>query len=209
MPSFHVGTTRILYFHIPKAGGTSTETWLADLGDMDLYQKFRSPGMVCVPQHYHGAMIAERFAPDHFDYSFTITRNPYARILSEYNYRITRPKLRYRLLPKPGFAGWLRRAFRAYQSDPFIYSNHIRPQHEFRLPDTEVFRIEDGFAPLRARLSEVTGVALPDQVPHKNVSSKRVSRLTERTARRIHEFYAEDFRLFDYDPDSWREIGRT
>ena len=209
MPSFQIGTTRILYFHIPKAGGTSTEAWLSSHGEMDLYRKFRLPEMPCVPQHFHGSMIAEQFGPDHFDYSFTITRNPYARVLSEYNYRITRPMLRYKLLPKPGFGRWLRRTFRVFKRDPFIYSNHIRPQHEFRLPDTEVFRIEDGFAPLRARLSEVTGVELSDQVLHKNISAKRVTRLTERAAEMIHDFYAEDFRLFDYDPDSWREIGRT
>lgn len=207
MPAYRIANQTILYFHIPKAGGTSIEKWLAELTQPSLYQSRRSADMPCVPQHFHGALIEHLFGSEFFDYSFCVTRNPYARLLSEYNYRVTIPRLKNKLLPRPSLHRWLRRALSRYASDQFVFSNHIRPQHEFMLERTEYFRLEDGLHPLRDRLMDVTGQELPDTFPRKNVSRKIATELSEQDAAVIRKFYQRDFEIFGYDPDSWRGIS--
>jgi hypothetical protein len=171
-----------------------------------LYLKSRTPEFPCVPQHFHAEILNKLFPPGFFDYSFCVVRNPYRRTLSEYNYRVTRPKLRNRVLPRPSFERWLRRSFREYSRNPYLYSNHIRPQSDFPIEGTEVFRLEDGLEPLRARLEEVAGFCLADDVPRANSSQKIVTGLSENAARLIRDFYARDFELFGYDPGSWPEL---
>ncbi|QBY01802.1 hypothetical protein E2K80_14610 [Rhodophyticola sp. CCM32] len=206
MPAFRFDGKLILFLHIPKAGGTSIEAWLSEQAPESLYQKHRPKVFPCVPQHFHGALIDTLFAPGFFDYSFCVTRNPYARILSEYNYRITRPRLKNKILPKPSFERWLNRAFSGFGRNPYVHSNHIRPQHEYMIRDTEFFRLEDGLDPLRDRLATLTGVILQADVPRKNPSIKTATAIPEAAAARIHSFYAKDFDLFGYDPDSWRDL---
>lgn len=204
MPAFRFGDKLILFLHIPKAGGTSINSWLAEHAPQSLYQKHRPAAFPCVPQHFHGALLDSLFAPGFFDFSFCVTRNPYSRILSEYNYRITRPRLKNRILPKPSFDTWLRRALSGYEKDPYIHSNHIRPQHEFLIGDTEHFRLEDGLAPLRRRLAELTGLALESEIPRKNPSIPTATDMSASAAARVREFYARDFELFGYDTEAWQ-----
>lgn len=206
MPVFRLNGKLILFLHIPKAGGTSIEEWLSAHGGKSLYQKHRPPEFPCVPQHFHGALIDSLFAPGFFDHSFCVTRNPYSRLLSEYNYRITRPRLKNRVLPKPSLDGWLDRALSRYRRDPFVHSNHIRPQHEFMIDGTRHFRLEDGLDALRDWLAGQSGVAIGEEVPRRNPSVKTATGLTETAATRIHDFYARDFEMFGYDPDSWRSV---
>jgi len=207
MPAFRFNNCLVLYFHIPKAGGTSIEAWLSEKTSKSLYQKFRLKEFPCVPQHYHGDVINSLFAPDFFDYSFCVTRNPYSRIISEYHYRITRPRLKNKILPKPSFKRWLVSAFSKSQKDPYVHSNHIRPQHEFTIEGTEHFKLEDGHSAMCQRLSEVTGMDLGSDIPHMNVSRRRNTNLNKECADLIHSHYARDFEMFGYDPESWREIA--
>jgi hypothetical protein len=205
MPAFRLGEKRILFIHIPKAGGTSVKNWLSEHSAESLYQKHRPILFPCVPQHFHGDILNTLFASGFFDYSFCISRNPYDRIVSEYNYRITRPRLKNKIFPKPSFDRWLTSAINKYAKDPFVHSNHIRPQHEFLIDGTEAFALEVGLKPLRDRISDLTGVELSADAPRENPSQKTITTMTEKAADRVFEFYAEDFNRFGYDRDSWRE----
>jgi hypothetical protein len=206
MPIFRFQNRVILFIHIPKSGGTSLNAWLRTQAPENLYMKHRRPMLPLVPQHFHAELVDALFAPGFFDYSFCVTRNPYARILSEYNYRITRPKLVNQILPKPSFKAWLTTTFQRYGKDPYIFSNHVRPQHEFPIEGTEVFRLEDGLERVGARLQDLTGSTFPDEIPRHNTSEKSTTEITEAQADLIHSFYKTDFERFGYDPDSWREI---
>mgnify|MGYP002623369837 CR=1 FL=1 len=204
MPIFRLGQKTVLFLHIPKAGGTSIETWLSAHSGESFRLSRKTPLLPCVPQHFHGELIDLLFAPGFFDYSFCVTRNPFRRLLSEYNYRMSHRKRRERIFPTPDFATWVRRTFRRYRRDPFVYSNHIRPQSEFRIDGTEVFRLEDGLQALQARLVELTGVGLPEAIPEANRSAIRETNIDPKIVGEIYEFYRDDFRTFGYgkEPDA-------
>lgn len=203
MPIFRLGQKNVLFLHIPKAGGTSIEAFLAEHSGESLRMKFNTLKLPCVPQHFHGALIETLFAPDFFDYSFCVPRNPYWRLLSEYNYRMGHRRFPWRHLPAPSFARWVRRTLARYRADPFVYSNHIRPQVAFRIAGTEAFRLEDQQEALMARLSAIAGVA-PQPLPHANASTPRATVIDAKTAQLIHAFYRDDFETFGYDPESYR-----
>ena len=207
MPAYRFDDKLILFIHIPKAGGTSIRSWLASHAPENLPQRHRPEFFPCVPQHFHGEVLGPLFAPGFFDYSFCVTRNPYDRILSEYNYRINWPRLRNKVLPKPGFDRWLKGVLTKYKKNSYVYSNHIRPQGEFLIEGTESFRLEDGLGPLQERLAALTGIPLEEQIPTKNPSIKSATKISEYEAALIREFYADDFERFGYDPESWRELA--
>ena len=202
MPIFRIGQKNILFLHIPKAGGTSIEAWLSEQSSESFRLHRKSSYFPCVPQHFHGEIVSLLFSQDFFDYSFCVTRNPYDRLLSEYNYRMSHRKRRERLFPTPNFKTWVRRTFRRYKQDPFIYSNHIRPQSEFMIPGTEYFHLEDGLLDVQRRLAELTETALPEAIPTANRSTKRETAVDPETAQKISHFYARDFSNFGYDKET-------
>lgn len=199
MPIFRIGQKNILFLHIPKAGGTSIEAWLSAQSSESFRLRRKNSFFPCVPQHFHGEIISLLFSPDFFDYSFCVTRNPYDRLLSEYNYRMSHRKRLDRLFPTPNFCTWVRRTFWRYRQDPFVYSNHIRPQSEFMIQGTEFFHLESGLEDVQRRLAELTGTALPDAIPTANRSTKRETVVDPEIAQEISNFYAEDFTKFGYD----------
>lgn len=198
MPIFRIGQKNVLFLHIPKAGGTSIEKWLSTHSSESFRLPRKNSLFPCVPQHFHGEILSLLFAPDFFDYSFCVTRNPYDRLLSEYNYRMSHRKRLERVFPTPDFRTWVRRTFRRYRKDPFIYSNHIRPQSDFMIAGTESFHLEDGLEALQLRLAELTGVALPDAIPTANRSQKRETSVDPAVKQEISDFYARDFQQFGY-----------
>lgn len=203
MPIFRIQDKLVLFLHIPKAGGTSVEKWLSDMGSESFRQHRRMRGIPCVPQHFHGVLIDSFFASGFFDYSFAVTRNPYWRLLSEYNYRMSHRKFVARLFPIPSFPLWTRFVLWRYATKPYIYSNHIRPQVEFRIAGTEVFRLEDQLPALYRRISEVCNLKVNMELPVANRSQSRETRVDDRTARAIYNFYRDDFEQFGYRQDSF------
>lgn len=206
MPIFRVSGKTILFLHIPKAGGTSVEEYLVGLSSESFRMHLNTERLPCVPQHFHAALISQLFAQDFFDFSFCVTRNPYGRILSEYNYRMQHRHRPYRWFPVPSFETWLKVTFARYRRDPYVYSNHIRPQIAFQLPDTRVYRLEDEIGALMRDLGALTGHAAPDRLPHANPSVKRATAISDAAAVRIYDFYREDFETFGYDRDSYRAL---
>lgn len=204
MPIFRIKQKLVLFLHIPKAGGTSVEEWLSTLGSESMRMEFKNHGLPCVPQHFHGALMSDLFAPGFFDFSFAVSRNPYKRLLSEYNYRMShRPRRERYLIPEPSFSVWTRYVLWRYAQKPYIYSNHIRPQSEFRIDGTEVFRLEDQIPELTARIAEVCEVPPMGELPRANRSKARETKIDDATAARIYDFYRADFDNFGYERDSY------
>lgn len=206
MPIFKISGKTILFLHIPKAGGTSVEECLAGFSSQSFRMHHNTGDLPCVPQHFHGDLMSQLFTKDFFDYSFCVTRNPYARILSEYNYRMQHRHRPYRWLPAPKFDVWLKATLLRYKRNGYVYSNHIRPQVAFRLPATRWFRLEDQIGALMAELADLTSVELPEVLPHANPSNRRHLFISSGAAKLIYDFYQEDFETFGYAQDSYKHF---
>src|SRR4051812_12515930 len=105
MPIFTIGKKRILFIHIPKTGGVSITRWLREKGTiafsaLDYPSTFR-----CNPQHFTMSDILFLFGGVAWDRAFTIVRDPYDRIESEFFWRHNIKS--YRLGLQTDFATWL------------------------------------------------------------------------------------------------------
>ena len=203
MPFIEHQGRRILFLHIPKAGGSSVENWLGRLGPLRLFSARRPAASLCTPQHYRFEDIRALLGADWFDYGFTIVRNPYARIGSEYAFRALQGGARF-LDRWPDFAAWLAAHLDRQAADPFLLDNHLRPQAEFPGPGIEVFRLEDGLEAALGAVAMRLGVPPPAAAPRINASAASPARIawTAEAIGRVRAHYAADFAAFGYDPDA-------
>ena len=196
----------MLFVHIPKTGGTSVERLFKQSG----YRMAYRDGKVgrdsfnwvrqCSPQHLHAAMLEQTLRLDRFDVIFTLVREPIARFRSEYAHR-QRDDLR---TDTASVDAWVDQVLSDFERDPYVWDNHIRPQSEFLLEGSEVYRLEDGLEHMAADLRDRFGLVLNDEVPHAmnraaatGISSREVQ-VSPRTEERLREFYREDFERFGY-----------
>ena len=191
-----------LYIHVPKTGGSAIEIFLEKSGYAGSYIDRSGPGSLnpirlCSPQHMHAAMLCAIFDIASFDSIFMTVRHPIARIVSEYRMQLN---LKGQL---PPFGEWARGILRQYHRDPFTLDNHIRPQAEFWLPGSRVFRLEDGLgADFVERLEVLLHTKFSQRIVDPamrfaDTQNVNVSIDPELQAM-LTAFYAEDFRLFCY-----------
>jgi Sulfotransferase family len=148
------------------------------------------------PRHMARDALEQVFFPEMFDYAFMFVRNPVHRVLSEYRYQSRKSFPRWQAIM--GFDRWLAHSLRQAAKDPCYRESHFRPQSDFRVFDCEVFRIEEGLDPLVARLSEVTGAAIPADARHLNRTEAQRITMSRDSLGAILRTYAEDFRAFGY-----------
>ena len=155
----------------------------------------------CSPQHLHAALLRELIDLSRVDLCFMVVRDPIARFRSEYAMRQKDPSK----TDAASVEAWAARVLGRYERNPYALDNHLRPQHEFLLPDTEVFRLEDGLdtmidqpqRALRARRAQRGGPPAQEQ-PTGTASPAATSRSRRPWRRRLRELYAEDFRQFGF-----------
>ena len=207
MPVYRKDGRSVLFIHVPKTGGTSVEhLFRANGWEQGFFSAKYGQGtlnhlMVCGPQHLHGEPLRQLFRLERFDLVFTVVREPMARLRSEYVWR-HRKKDEVDLRGS-AVASWFRRSVKRSRENPYLFDNHLRPQHEFLVPGTEVLRLEDGLAEGLRRLSDAHGLGLeggPEQFKDSGSGPRRsadveISAATRRLARR---FYQRDFSTFDY-----------
>jgi hypothetical protein len=204
MPIFSNETSKLLYVHTPKTGGTYIESLFKQSGySISLLQRPGDPliGLrKCSPQHFHAEILQCIFRIDRFDSVFMTVRHPVARILSEY--RMRTPDVVTRSAAE--FQKFVERCFDLYGSDKFCYDNHIRPQVDFYLDSAIVTKQEDGYDSHWANHLSVMS-KLPISLHNKssqpaNATSKEDKiKPDHKTIAMIVSFYKDDFRFFGYD----------
>ncbi|WP_026820802.1 sulfotransferase family 2 domain-containing protein [Arthrobacter castelli] len=207
MPIFRKDGQNILFVHVPKAGGSTVERVFGNSGYQVLYRDPKTgPKSVnrlrrCSPQHMHAEMLDRNFRLNAFDLILMVTREPLARFRSEYGMR-NADRLQH------GTAAdvdqWADKAFKKYLADSFVFDNHLRPQSEFKLEKSDVYRLEDGLDTLVADLNSRYGLGLDPNIPRvmdrKSASGSSSSdvEISDQLQTRLIDFYHDDFTRFGY-----------
>ena len=130
MPFIEHNGQRILFIHVPKAGGTSIERWMAGIAPLRLHSIGKPKPMRVTPQHLRLDDIDQIFGEDYFDHVLMVVRNPFDRLESEYRMQATLAEERL-WGQAPKFGPWLENALERLQKDRHADDNHLRPQWEF------------------------------------------------------------------------------
>lgn len=213
MPSLSLSARLIWFAHCPKAGGTSVEQlmvarWGRDVGHLhwgwDLWWR-RGGWRVADPPNSPQHLVwsdAEKLLSRRPDAVFALVRDPAARMASEYRWqrRHRRGTRLGRMLSYLPFWLWLRIMLGVARQNPHAFDNHFRPQSDFVPAQAEVFRLEDGLAPVVAWLSEKTGEQVADnEIPHAIPSGRRQV-CPSKCLCLIAKVFAEDYARFGYPP---------
>jgi hypothetical protein len=212
MPLLRLQGKVILFVHIPKTAGSAV--WMAFLeagaaramrsvGVGPNHSRTDEPYARCEPQHAHAKLLSHMVQPGFYDFAFTVYRNPYDRLASEY-----RMQMRWRReglggkepLGPEGFDTWVQRVLNRHMRDSYAFDNHIRPQHEFLLEGAHRLRYEDGVDQVRELCAE-HGVEIPPIPEDRHPVEVRPLRLSPQTLHRVRKLYAKDFEVLGYDPD--------
>ena len=140
----------ILFLHVPKCGGGSIEKFFRDNGFVEEFRCIdrRLLGLYrCSPQHWHRSILESVLKMDSFDYIFSIVRDPVARLVSEYKWRLAHP------LAVDGIDLWYERVRDLVSGDPYLFDNHLRAQVEFLVPSARIFRLEDSLQAVVDRIA--------------------------------------------------------
>ena len=98
----------------------------------------------------------------------------------------------------PEINSWIENIFSRYASNKYVLDNHIRPQHEFLLPDMDVMKLEDGMQSIFSQMSKSIDINIPETSAHINKSTGLDISVGFESKELIRSFYASDFETFDY-----------
>ncbi len=203
MPAYRINSKNVLFIHVPKTGGTTVESFLEMHGKTSLHNhgvKLLKPVSNSfltrsLPlQHFHADLLAEMFAPDFFDYTFMIVRDPLERLKSEYRHSRALGRLDTRL----NFEHWVRLMIGLTALAPNLRNNHFRPQSQFKCFNAEVFKLEDGMEHILASVCLRLGIPAPEKIPHERKMTDSAFDVTPAASAKIRAVYDADYRMFSY-----------
>jgi len=202
MPVFRSQGSLIYFAHIPKTGGSSVENALTAAGAKRAMQMSKVKNDLaghgkCTPQHIHAEVYTRYFPKGFFDYAFTIVRNPFARIASEYKMKVLNGKEE----ASPDI--WITQALNRFEKAPFTRDNHIRPQVDFLAPYVDVFKLEVGLKQPIDKALEVLGLPGISKIPHARRSTAEKLVIKKKTLQQISTTYAQDFETLNYETGSY------
>lgn len=197
----------VLFIHIPKCGGSSFEQHMVNRGWRELLSirginannlKF----MRCSLQHLHAELLHRVVRPELFDSIVALVREPVSRLKSEYAWQ--RKQGITDLNPEE----WIEHVFSEFRKDPFVYDNHIRPQHEFLIDKGQVFKLEEdgvnqalnSVSPTRKKNSIFGSFRnrVQDIWLKQTRKSLDVHEAFAKQSTQIQDFYAHDYKVLGY-----------
>lgn len=205
MPMVLTDSGPIFFVHVPKTAGTSIEDYLVRrfgpliLTDINKRERTAGTGLISPITHLSAIDLRE-IIPSQSILVFTMVRDPLSRLVSEYRWQSGAS-----WMSRMSFSTWLRVMVGCVRIDARAYRNHIRPQTDLVPEDVEVFRFEDGFDAIIARIDEVTGISRPD-LSMGHFKDRRGRRAEPEIFREdvdlVRRFYTQDYNRFGYsEPD--------
>lgn len=203
MPLFKKGEQVFYFCHIPKTGGASIEYFFRKYYMISMFSTNLHRGSIpfnCSPQHFHAEVFDELIHSELYDFSFCIVRDPIARFISEYRYR-----MRERISlgkEKLTIEEFFNNVTYEYSKNNYIYDNHIRPQCEFISKDMKVYFYEDGLENILKSLFSEFNINLEvGSLAHANKHSSDtidVPIIDNALESRIKSFYSSDYNYFNW-----------
>lgn len=178
--------------------------WLSAHGKVSFFRPRPVPPLTIPPQHLRWRDFDYLLNAPVFDYAFTVVRNPYDRIESEYFWAHRNADAKGQ--PWDDFNSWIERHMKAVRANPFHADNHLAPQVSFLADFVNVFKLEDGMDTITAQIAKTLEIAPPDEIPHENIRSEKAPALiwSGDSIGTVRDFYAADFKTFGYDPEARR-----
>lgn len=195
MPISH--TKKAVFVHIPKTAGTTIEQAMGMLNTESLYTtKYNEKYKVCM-QHLYGSEIRE-LLPETINYFwFTIVRNPFDRLISEYHH-VNSTNCRAKKFKDIDFDKFITTGLTLPVEDRlFLFDRHLEPQVKFISSDIKVYNFEN----LQQCFNDLHDKFKIPFFTHERKSIRgTISEYYQNKAVRdkVIEFYKEDFERFNY-----------
>lgn len=192
---------KILFIHIPKCGGTSIEKFFDMMDRKLLYydlNAFKFDGVDFAMQHLTPKYLKQHEISSEIYHSytkFTIVRNPYRRVVSEYMWRHKSKKNK----TEPDFYKWMRNYYKTIDNDhklkqvDFIYDENGNKEVDYimRLENitTEFPKFLDFISYKEEKKLQIINSTKSDEYKYL---------LSDRCKEFIYDFYEEDFKMLNY-----------
>jgi len=189
---------KAVFIHIPKTGGQSVARMLG-IPKYDLKRYYGTNGSGLALTHLTIEHLKTLVDVSGY-FIFAFVRNPYTRILSEYNWRMRN----HRAFEEPtgnmmdfsGYCELILRKWDKMMANPNITERqHVTPQHKY-VDSTVVIYRHETFERDCIKIQKRLGINQP--IPRVNVGTYNTKH-TDRTIEITNKLYSEDFKTFGYE----------
>lgn len=197
----------ILFLHVPKCGGTSVVEMFTSNGycpQLQMRGMPPHPSLLASPQHQTCERLRSFINFSNVSDVFILTRSPYQRLRSEYNWFFRGISLKDR----PRFNEWVIESLAKAERNPLYADSHFRPALDFLDIDipAKVFRLEDGMELIADYYLNNSKGTKSLVIEHKNNSRSMREcahnlEFDKRALAAVNAFYCYDFLAFGYEID--------
>tara|TARA_Y100000389_G_C17262662_1_gene413810 strand:+ start:72 stop:713 length:642 start_codon:yes stop_codon:yes gene_type:complete len=211
MPLFFTQKKKILFLHIPKTAGKEISKALSKHGYSYLSQKYPENNSKVSSAHLTSEDINIILKQNNInvDFEFTVVRNPYTKLESEYFYQFA-PIYRinewgiktfYRLKKYSGFNNFIKKELNIANNNLEYKLNHFKPQIKFITNKTKVYKYENNFKDLKNDLQDYgINFEINEKQNIEGILSKIFKiKWEKKTIQMVNEFYKDDFEAFGYE----------
>lgn len=197
---------KCIFIHIPRNGGSTVENiiWGPNRGKKHLWMDFSSPfrNKYCTGAMHHlpAKFVRKEVGGEIFDkfFTFTITRNPFDRLVSQYSYMIHPAREGLRDFLNMDIDASFPEYLNLIQKKEHV---HWKPQYKFIEKAGKIDyigRFEEFNKSVRYILDKLE-IKL-DKIPHFNRSTHNPYRTyyNEKTKKIVKKIYTEDLKRFNY-----------
>jgi len=197
---------KICFIHIPKTAGTSIFNLLREGEPLNSYLFNVTNGERCkkyrkTPQHFTYIELQEQIQNLHEYKCFTVVRNPYSRLVSEYLWGMK--KMSHVYMRFKSFDDFIFNSFKMSREERIpLFDGHIEPQTDYikHCNNINIFYYER----LNELISWLEQLEVTNkQLPYLNMSDKKINfndiTTNKDTIKYIQDFYYDDFIKFNYD----------
>ena len=206
MTLFLQNNLSILFLHVPKCGGSSIDRLFKNNGYSSTLEMRGLPPQACLtasPQHQTCEKLKSILNTKELSDIFIMTRDPYERIISEYNWQFREKDH----CDKPELNQWIIDSLNKASQNKNYSDNHFRQSIDFidEAVPCKIFKLEEGIEFVEEFFIRKQGSLEVIEIPNEKraegyLDSNREPELSSEAIQAINHFYEYDFKAFGYKP---------